>query len=234
MGVFLCWSGEKSRSHQIAKILEKRIPEILQTADTFLSSLDIPPGTQWMDELKQALNSNSFGILCITPENKELPWLHFEAGALWRGGEKDRRVCPLLYDIRPAEISGPLSQLQGKEMNRNGFFEVMQAVNKLGALHELTEQRFATAFDNAWPNIEKDLSQVTKPLNLVKPEPDYNKMIEEILTIVRSLPEWIRLLAPSAYKAARVRKAPTPVPDEKKSETSPSPPIASDQPSQQS
>src|SRR6516225_8094658 len=146
MGVFLCWSGENSRSHQIAKILDKRIPEILQTADTFLSSLDIAPGAEWMDALKQALNNNSFGILCVTPENKELPWLHFEAGALWRGGEKDRRVCPLLYDIRPAEISGPLSQLQGKELNHDGFFEVMKAVNQLGASHPINNESRLTGY----------------------------------------------------------------------------------------
>jgi hypothetical protein len=187
MGVFLCWSGENSRSHQIAKILDKRIPEILQTADTFLSSADIPPGTHWMDELMRAINNNSFGILCITPENKEYPWLHFEAGALWRGGEKDRRVCPLLYDLRPAQISGPLSQLQGKELlNRDEFFEVVKAVNQYGALHKIEdESRLRGYFDRVWPDIQNDLSNVTKPPNVVDPEPNYKKMIEEILTIVR-------------------------------------------------
>jgi len=116
MGVFICWSGEKSRSHQIAEILKERIPEILQTADTFLSAVDVNPGTLWMDRLKRALKENSFGVLCITPENKDNPWMHFEAGALWRT-EEDRRVCPLLFDIRPAEITGPLTQLQCKQLD---------------------------------------------------------------------------------------------------------------------
>jgi hypothetical protein len=201
MGVFLCWSGEKSRSHQIAKILYKRIPEILQTANTFLSSLDIAPGTEWMDELKQALNSNSFGILCITPENKDYPWLHFEAGALWRGGEKDRRVCPLLYDIRPAEISGPLSQLQGKELlNRDAFFDVVKAVNQYGALHKIEDQsRLTVFFDRVWPNIQKDLSKVKKPLNLTK-QPEGQRALDE--------KAWASLL--STLKDADVLKNPAP------------------------
>ena len=53
-----------------------------------------------MNQLTKALEGKRFGILCITPENQENPWIHFEAGALWKADE-ERRVCPLLYDIRP-------------------------------------------------------------------------------------------------------------------------------------
>ena len=167
-----------------------------------------------------------------------------------------------------------MSRLQAKVLNHDGFFEVMKAVNQFGASHEIDESRLPRAFDRVWLDIEKDLSNVIKPPDVVKPEPNYNKMIEEILTIVRSLPERIpskalrdaeafregemfkvalmfpnlvrRLLQDAeAFKVAVTNpnlakmllgesKDVTPVPDEKKSEPSPSPPIAFDQPSQQS
>ena len=91
-----------------------------------------------MDELKQAVQSNSFGVLCITPENKDSPWMHFEAGALWRT-EKDRHVCPLLFDIRPAEITGPLSQLQAKQFDKDGFRGLIKEINQYGASQKIGE-----------------------------------------------------------------------------------------------
>jgi TIR domain len=189
MGVFLCWSGEGSRSHQIAEILKEWIPEILQMAETFLSAVDVNPGTLWMDRLEHALNSNSFGILCITPENRDNPWMHFEAGALWRT-EQDRRVCPLLFDIGPAEITGPLSQLQSKRLDKQGLFEVMKEVNQYGASSKIDESKLNKAFERLWPEIKEKLENIKmpqKPLNLSKPKRETDDMVQEILTIVRSL-----------------------------------------------
>jgi hypothetical protein len=60
MGVFICWSGENSRSHQFAKILWHGIPDILQTSDPFLSGVNVGAGTVWVDELKRALKEKSF------------------------------------------------------------------------------------------------------------------------------------------------------------------------------
>jgi hypothetical protein len=185
MGVFICWSGENSRSHKIAKILRDRIPEILQTAQPFLSAVDVGAGTHWMEQLKIALKEKSFGIMCITPENRDNPWIHFEAGALWRT-EEDRRVCPLLFDTRPTEITGPLSQLQCKQFDQKGFFDVMKEVNQHGASTKIDEAVLVRTFTRVWPDIEADLSKIKKPSNLVKPQRDPNDMIEEVLTIVRS------------------------------------------------
>jgi TIR domain len=138
MGVFICWSGMQSRSHQSAQILKEQIPEVIQTAEPFLWNVDVDAGAVWMNQLTDALKENRFGILCITPENKENSWIHFEAGALWKADEK-RRVCPLLYDIRPAEITGPLSQLQAKQFNKSGFLELMKEVNERGCSSSIPE-----------------------------------------------------------------------------------------------
>ena len=161
MGVFICWSGVGSRSHQLAKILSERIPEILQSVDVFLSELDIGPGTTWMEELRKALNENRFGILCITPENKDNVWIHFEAGSLWKG-EGSTRVCPLLFN-KEAEITGPLAQLQAIELEKSKFFQLMSEVNKLGCEKSISESLLQKSFDRVWADIEKDVSKIKKP-----------------------------------------------------------------------
>src|SRR6266550_4449170 len=138
MGVFICWSGVGSRSHQLARILSERIPEILQNADVFLSEHDIGPGRPWMEELQKALKENRFGILCVTPENQNNLWIHFEAGSLWKGDESTR-VCPLLFKIGKPDIIGPLAQLQAVEFERSQFFRLMCEVNDYGCEQRIDE-----------------------------------------------------------------------------------------------
>lgn len=47
-------------------------------------STKIGKGTEWFDELRNALNNADCGILCLTPEAIGSPWVHFEAGLLVR------------------------------------------------------------------------------------------------------------------------------------------------------
>jgi hypothetical protein len=59
-----------------------------------------------MEELRKALKENRFGILCVTPENKDNRWIHFEAGSLWKG-EEFTRVCPQSsYAMISSKLSG--------------------------------------------------------------------------------------------------------------------------------
>src|ERR1700738_537488 len=159
MGVFICWSGTNSRSHRLAEILRDRIPDILQTAEPFVSDVDVGAGAPWMNQLTKALEEKRFGILCITPENQENPWIHFEAGALWKADE-ERRVCPLLYDIRDTEITGPLSQLQGKQFSESGFLELMKEVNKYGCSTTIDESLLEKGFRRVWPEIKDEVSSI--------------------------------------------------------------------------
>jgi TIR domain len=186
VGVFICWSGTNSRSHRLAEILRDRIPDILQTAEPFVSDVDVGAGAPWMNQLTKALEEKRFGILCITPENQENPWIHFEAGALWKADE-ERRVCPLLYDIRPAEISGPLSQLQAKQFSKSGFLAVMKEVNRRGCSFSIEERVLERTFERVWSEIEAEVSKIKVPAVPLKKTRDSREMIEEILTIVRSL-----------------------------------------------
>jgi len=70
-----------------------------------------PIRSRWSIELSKELEAASFGILCLTPDNLNSAWLLFEAGALTKHAE-GRACCLLFGGLRPADVSGPLSQFR--------------------------------------------------------------------------------------------------------------------------
>jgi hypothetical protein len=89
MNVFIGWSGERSRA--VALALREWIPNVIQAANPWMSEEDISKGSTWTSELVVQLGQACFGIICVTPENREALWLAFEAGAL---RVLDKGVCP--------------------------------------------------------------------------------------------------------------------------------------------
>ncbi|MCK1284356.1 toll/interleukin-1 receptor domain-containing protein [Bradyrhizobium sp. 44] len=75
-----------------------------QTIIPYMSSEDIEKGTHWSSSIRHELDSTSFGILILTPENTESPWLHFEAGAIAKS-VIDGRVAPILFGLKPSDIA---------------------------------------------------------------------------------------------------------------------------------
>src|SRR5260370_42334613 len=79
MKVFLSWSGDRSEgvAHELARCLK-----MVLRVKPFLSSKDIRSGSQWYEIIAKELGQTKFGIVCLTPENLEAPWILFEGGAL--------------------------------------------------------------------------------------------------------------------------------------------------------
>ena len=80
MKIFISWS--RNNSHNAAKALREWLPLLFQTIEPWLSSSDIMAGTRWANELAENLDKIDFGILCLTQDNVNSPWILFEAGAL--------------------------------------------------------------------------------------------------------------------------------------------------------
>lgn len=194
--VFIAWSGKNSRSHELAKILAQRIPEILQGARPFISE-QIPPGKAWMEELRQALEQCRFGILCVTPENKTSLWLQFEAGAIWKA-EQQSQACALLYGLESAQLDGPLSYLQATEFDKAGVHKLLKSINGNANSMPLDDARFEKAFETGWTEIERDVSNISESKEKRNPR-TLEDMVSEVLNIVRSLPVQPK---PSIYLSA--------------------------------
>ena len=76
MKVFLSWSGERSRL--VATLLDEWLRCVLQAIRPWISTKDIDRGSLWFSEIQDQLQDVTTGIICLTQENKEKPWILFE------------------------------------------------------------------------------------------------------------------------------------------------------------
>jgi TIR domain len=182
MKVFISWSGERSR--QLAETLRSWLPTVIQAVEPWMSKSDLNKGGRWGIELASELEHTKVGIICLTPENTNNPWLVFEAGALSKT-LPDTYVCPLLFHLQPTDIDGPLSQFQATIADKNDLRSLLKTINAAQGADALPVERLDKAFELAWPELDTQLTQVPSPSpdeNQPRPTKD---MVREILGIIR-------------------------------------------------
>lgn len=59
---------------------------------TYFTPDDIEKGAKWSTEVLKELEESEIGILCLTRDNLDKPWILFEAGALSKNFGKSK-VC---------------------------------------------------------------------------------------------------------------------------------------------
>jgi hypothetical protein len=181
--VFISWSGNRSQS--VAHALRDWLPDVLQTVEPFLSSADIEAGQRWSQQLAEQLGQTSFGLVCVTADNQEAAWLNFEAGALAKALGTST-VVPLLDDLKPTDLAGPLSQFQAKTLNRDGLTDVVTAIN--AAMNApLTDDRLTRAIERSWPELEQRLAHLRTRRPSQSARRSERDLLEEILTRVRDI-----------------------------------------------
>lgn len=67
MKVFISWSGQ--RSQRIATSLGRWLGDSMTDISVWMSKDSISAGARWADELAEALEESTFGIICLTPES---------------------------------------------------------------------------------------------------------------------------------------------------------------------
>lgn len=70
--VFIAWSGDKSKA--VAQVLYQWLPKIIQSLDPWMSE-DMEKGKRWDGEISTQLEKSQLGIICLTSENQESPWI---------------------------------------------------------------------------------------------------------------------------------------------------------------
>jgi hypothetical protein len=188
MQVFISWSGDKSRN--VAEALRQWLPNVLQGISPFVSSRDLSAGTRWAVELAEKLKETEFGLVCVTRENQEEPWLNFEAGAIAKKLEVSR-VVPLAIDLAPAEINHPLGQFQATRTTKEGLENVVKAMNA-ASTSPIPADNLVAALDKWWPDLEVDLRKIDETPYGDEREPSTpgrsdREMLEEVLDTVRGL-----------------------------------------------
>ena len=184
MKVFLSWSGLRSR--HVAEALREWLPYIIHSIEPWISTTDIDPGSRWNPEIGRQLESTDFGILCLTRENIDAPWILFEAGTLAKSLVTSH-VCPYLIDIAPTDLKGPLAQFQALRSNKQDTWRLISQIHSLMSNIRLNEGRLRKTFERFWPDLEESLSKIPESdKKLIKERTD-RSILEELLEDVRSI-----------------------------------------------
>jgi hypothetical protein len=183
MKVFLSWSGERSKV--IAKSLSEWLEQVLQAVEPWIST-DIEKGKRWDGEISQKLEQSKVGIICLTKDNLESTWLHFEAGAISK--TPDAYVCTFLYDITPANVKEPLSLFQATQYNKEDVLKLLKTINNL-LDKQLKESTLEGIFNTFWPQLEVKLKDIPGDKTKNTDVRSDRELLEETLQIVRTLKE---------------------------------------------
>lgn len=213
MKVFLSWSGERSK--QVATLLDEWLRCVLQAIRPWISTKDIDRGALWFSEIQDQLQDTTTGIICLTQENKERPWILFEAGALAKG-LSNARVCTLLVDIKPSEIKDPLAQLNHTRPDRENMFELVRTLNSRLVGNSLDPRILETVFDTYWEQFETEFNAIlsrTKNPEAPVPRSDQD-ILSEILDITRALGNRVSAIEKATLTQAK-KIAPPPPPQSK-------------------
>jgi hypothetical protein len=183
--IFISWSGEKSR--KIADEIKKWLPDVIQSVRPYFTPDDVAKGQRWAAEIAESLHTSQFGIFCLTAENLNAPWILFEAGAL----SKDRdisKVCPILFGVDTAHLTGPLVQFQATPYSRPEMLKFVSAVND-ATNQPLSEVQLTRAFDRYWEEFDENVQAILtqKPDDETLKARPLEEMVEETLDIVRSI-----------------------------------------------
>ena len=185
MKVFISWSG--TRSQAVGECIRDWLPNVLQSVEPYFTPSDLENGGVWATAIAHELAKSQVGILCVTRENVDRPWLLFEAGALSKHVGKTY-VCPVLFDITPIDLAGPLAQFQASKFEHDDFQKLICVVNERLGEQKIPEKNLNVIFEKFWPDLEREISHVleseTGGESGPPPRTD-REILEEILQRVR-------------------------------------------------
>lgn len=192
MKIFISWSGHAS--HRVALVLRDWLPMVIQSVEPYVSSEDIDKGARWSTDIADELHASSYGLVCLTKDNVNAPWINFEAGALGKSIDKSR-VSPLLYKLKRSEVTGPVLQFQSTVFEREDILKLLKSINTSCGQDALEDVRLEKSFDVWWPQLESKLSEIPDSVEethkeVLEPKNDqfdqFSELLEEILELSRN------------------------------------------------
>ncbi|MGI4833278.1 MAG: hypothetical protein ACRYFK_07435 [Janthinobacterium lividum] len=192
MKVFISWSGERSR--RVAELLHTWIECVIQAVEPWVSSSDIDRGALWFTQIIDELSTTTHGIICLTRDNKEKPWILFEAGALAKGLNSSR-IYTLLVDLNPEDVRDPLAQFNHTRPTESDMFKLVSSINRSLGDRGLKEAVLRKAFDTYWPQFSSEFEKLVTETEVdVKPKEErpQNDVLSEILNSVRGIDKRVR------------------------------------------
>ena len=186
MKIFLSWSQNLSK--KLAEEFKNWLPSVIQAVKPYFSPEDIAKGTRWNSEISKELELSKIGILFITRENYNAPWIMFEAGSLAKSIDNSR-VCPILFGLSPTDIDGPLTQFQAAEFSKDEIKRVILMINQQLDGFALDGKVLADVFEMWWPRLKEKVEEILKSDPVSSSKANIRKdreILEEILLLLRN------------------------------------------------
>jgi hypothetical protein len=184
MRIFTSWSGERSKAAALG--LKSLLQDLFEEAVQVFVSDHISPGEAWAQRLGTELEQSEFGILCLTQENFQAPWLLFEAGAIAKKFGASRVVPYHIDELPTASERSPLAQFQHVRADRDGTHRLVESINNIRESPKPMD-RLERSFAKWWPDLEQTLNglQATRRAQpLIRSE---RELLETILQRVEGL-----------------------------------------------
>ncbi len=181
--VFISWS--KKRSSLAAHAFYDWLPSVVQAAKPWISTEDIEKGKHWSEELAVSLRDLRTGVVFVTPENLEEPWLNFEAGALSKTVHNARVCIFRLGELKGSDIPQPLGRFQNTGFEKGDVRKLIRTIHT--AVDRESNGSFVDkTFERMWPDLESRFNEI---LN-VDPEEHPKarteiEILEELLQLAR-------------------------------------------------
>ena len=181
--VFISWSGTVSRG--LAEAFRDWLPSVIQAVKPWMSGSDIDKGVRWSSEIAAELEEARVGLICLTPDNLEKPWILFEAGALSKTLEKTF-VCPYLFGLRSADLQFPLAQFQATKAEKEDTRKLIHTINSAFGESRLTDDQVNKSFERCWPEFEERLKALELSQPATRSQRESREILEEILELART------------------------------------------------
>lgn len=190
MKVFMSWSGLCSKA--VAELIANWAKCVIQATQPWISTSGIDRGAVWYSAINDELTNTSVGIICLTNENKNKPWILFEAGALAKG-LVNSRVCTFLIDLKPSNLESPLAQFNHTTPDKDGLWNLARTLNNSVTVPleiDILEQ----VFEIHWPKFETDLKAIIAayPPNAAPEVRSNDSILMELLDASRSITTRLR------------------------------------------
>lgn len=147
--IFVSFSGDLGRAVGVA--IYEWLGRVA-LADLWLAQRDLRAGDVWIDTLAGELRRTDRAILCVTRDSLRAPWIHFEAGAAFKGLGAGQ-IVPYLLDFSPKRLTEPLRVFQAVSADREGTLKLFKALDLVVP---------PEVFDREWPRLNHQLMRLRR------------------------------------------------------------------------
>ncbi|WMX59967.1 TIR domain-containing protein [Lacticaseibacillus paracasei] len=157
----MSWSGEKSKrlANSFKVLLINSLG--LATEQVFISDTSIGHGDDWWMKIKTALSSAKVGIVFVTADNSEKPWLNYEAGILQAKFGENNKLIPVSTSTEFPKIDGktPLRRFQFcKQIDKQQ--DALQLCKTIANYLDIDPNYLNRQFKANWEEFRKSLNIV--------------------------------------------------------------------------